>query len=129
MASSDYLRIDRWLFFCRFYKTRVLATAAVTAGHVILNQEKATPGSRVKSGDRINLLRDRLPYSLTVVAVPTRRGPAKEAERCYDEDAGTILERENLRTALRQDRMTMPRTQGKPDKHTRRKLRDRGRNS
>ena len=124
---SDSLRIDRWLFFCRFFKTRSKATAAVTGGHVRLNGERAAPGIRVQVGDRIELVRDRLPFSLEVTAIPSRRGPAPEARACYAEDEAVVKEREQKTAALRQDRMLMPRTAGRPDKHTRRKLRDRGR--
>ena len=124
---SDTLRIDRWLFFCRFFKTRSKATAAVTGGHVRLNGERAAPGVRVQVGDRIELVRDRLPYSMEVTAIPSRRGPAPEARACYVEDEAVVKERELKTAALRQDRMLMPRTEGRPDKRTRRKLRDRGR--
>lgn len=124
---NDSLRIDRWLFYCRFFKTRGRATTAVTGGHVKLNGERTSPGSRVKTGDHIDLVRERLPYSLEVVGVPSRRGPAAEAKACYVEDEETIQERERQLVALRQDRMLMPRTDGRPDKHTRRKLRDRNR--
>lgn len=120
--STNALRIDRWLFFCRFYKSRGLATAAVSGGHVRINGERATPGSRVKCGDRVELVRNRLPYILNVTAIPSRRGPAAEARQCYEEDPGTRLEREALVQALRQDRMLMPKTEGRPDKHTRRQL-------
>ncbi len=124
---GDTLRIDRWLFFCRFYKTRSKATAAVTGGHVRLNGERAAPGLRVQVGDRIDLVRDRLPYSLLVRSIPARRGPAVEAHACYEEDESVVGERELKTAALRQDRMLMPRTTGRPDKRTRRKLRDRSR--
>ena len=126
-SPDDSLRIDRWLFYCRFFKTRVLATAAVTGGHVKLNGERTTPGSRVKRGDRVDLIRERLPYSLEVIEIPARRGPAAEAKSCYCEDEETIREREKQIASLQQDRMLMPKTKGRPDKHTRRKLRDRGR--
>ena len=125
--ASDSLRIDRWLFFCRFFKTRSKATAAVTGGHVKLNGERAAPGARVQAGDRIGLVRDRLPWSLEVTAIPLRRGPAQEARACYLEDDAVVHERELKVAALRQDRMLMPRTAGKPDKRTRRKLRERNR--
>jgi len=121
------LRIDRWLFYSRFFKTRVLSTAAVSGGHVKINGERATPGSRVKCGDKIELVRDRLPFSLEVLEIPGRRGPAAEARRCYAEDAETIRQREKQSASLRQDRMLMPKTDGRPDKHTRRKLRERNR--
>jgi len=121
------LRIDRWLFYSRFFKTRVLSTAAVSGGHVKINGERATPGGRVKLGDKVDLVRDRLPYSLEVLEIPGRRGPAAEARRCYVEDAETIRQREVQSASLRQDRMLMPKTDGRPDKHTRRKIRDRNR--
>ena len=124
---SESLRIDRWLFFCRFFKTRSKATAAVTGGHVRLNGERAAPGVRVQVGDRIELVRDRLPWSLEVTAIPSRRGPAPEARACYAEDEAVVRERELKTAALRQDRLLMPRTDGRPDKRTRRKLRDRSR--
>lgn len=124
---ADSLRIDKWLFHCRFYKTRSKATAAVTGGHVKLNGERPSPGARVQPGDRIDLVRERLAYSFEVVAIPTRRGPASEAQACYREDEETVQARESKVAALRQDRMLMPKTEGRPDKHTRRKLRDRHR--
>lgn len=126
---ADSLRIDKWLYHCRFYKTRSKATAAVTGGHVRLNGERTSPGVRVKPGDRIHLVRDRLDYSLEVIDTPARRGPASEARACYVEDEASVREREEKVAALRQDRMLMPRTSGRPDKHTRRKLRERGRKS
>ncbi|MGB5410506.1 MAG: RNA-binding S4 domain-containing protein [Woeseiaceae bacterium] len=125
---ADALRIDRWLFYCRFFKTRGRATAAVTGGHVKVNGERASPGHRVKCGDRIDLVRERLPYSLDVISIPSRRGPAAEAKACYTEDEEVVRQREQQLAALRQDRMLMPKTAGRPDKHTRRKLRERNRN-
>ena len=126
---SDGLRIDRWLFFCRFFKTRSKASAAVTGGHVKLNGERPGPGVRVSVGDRIELVRDRLPFALKVTAIPTRRGPAAEARACYEEDEKVVAERELKVATLKQDRMLMPKTQGRPDKHTRRKLRQRNRST
>lgn len=124
-SDGSNLRIDRWLYFCRFFKTRSKASAAVTGGHVRLNGERAAPGNRVKVGDRIDLVRERLDYSLTVTAVPVRRGPAPEARSCYREDEATVAERAARTAALRQDRLLMPKTDGRPDKRTRRKLRER----
>jgi hypothetical protein len=94
---------------------------------VKLNGERTTPGSRIKCGDRIDLIRERLPYSLNVVEIPSRRGPAAEARDCYREDEETVRQRDLRTAALRQDRMLMPKTDGRPDKRTRRKLRTRNR--
>ncbi len=92
-----------------------------------LNGERAAPGARVQAGDRIELVRDRLPWSFDVITLPARRGPASEAQACYREDEDVVRARELKVAALRQDRLLMPRTAGRPDKHTRRKLRDRNR--
>ena len=128
VLASTSLRIDRWLFYCRFIKTHVLATAAVTGGHVKINDERATPGSRIKGGDQIDLVREQLHYSLEVLEIPSRRGPATEARACYVEDEETIREREQHTASLKRDRLLTPRTAGRPDKHTRRKLREHNRN-
>lgn len=125
--NVDSLRIDRWLYYCRFFKTRSQATAAVAGGRVRINGERATPGSRVAQGDRIDLVRERLPYSLVVNAIPVRRGPAAEARECFVEDEETVRQRETQTAALRQDRSLMPKTDGRPNKHTRRKLISRNR--
>jgi ribosome-associated heat shock protein Hsp15 len=83
----------------------------------------------VKPGDVIELLRDRLPWRLTVRSIPPRRGPAAEARLCYEEDEQTVMQRERMSAAYRQDRLAMPRTDGRPDKHTRRLLRARNRDA
>jgi ribosome-associated heat shock protein Hsp15 len=120
--SEKSLRIDRWLYFCRFFKTRSKASAAVTGGHVRINGERTSPGTRVAVGDHIDLVRERLHFSLDVAAIPGRRGPAAEARLCYVEDEESIEQRKAQTAALKQDRLLMPQTPGRPDKHTRRKL-------
>jgi ribosome-associated heat shock protein Hsp15 len=122
---TDTLRIDKWLYHCRLFKTRTLASKAVTAGHVKVNGERPAPGRRVKVGDRIDLVRERLPFALEVLALPDRRGPAAAARSCYREDEEVVRQREEQASALRQDRQSMPRTDGRPDKRTRRLLRER----
>ena len=120
---ADTLRIDKWLFFARFFKTRALATAAVAGGHVHRNGERAKPAAPVHVGDRLSVTKDRYEYVLSVSSIPARRGPAPEAAACYVEDAESIERREALAAALKTDRLGMPRTQGKPDKKTRRQIR------
>jgi len=122
-TGNDTLRIDRWLYFCRFYKTRGKAADAANGGHVRINGERAAPGSRVRRGDCVELVRERLPYTMQVTAIPMRRGPAAEAQACYTEDADTARRREATAALLKQDRQLMPRTDGRPDKRTRRLIR------
>lgn len=120
----DTLRIDKWLFFTRFFKTRGQATAAVTGGHVERNGERAKPSTAVGPGDTLVITRDRYTYEIEVLANPTRRGPAPEARACYAETEESVAAREALSASLKAARMSQPLTQGRPDKHTRRRLRD-----
>jgi ribosome-associated heat shock protein Hsp15 len=121
------LRIDRWLFFTRFFKTRSLATKAVTGGHVHINGERVSPGTRVRVGDRLYVTKRQTTFVITVLDIPSRRGPATEARACYVEDEASMMAREEKSRVLRQDRLGMPTTRGRPDKHTRRKLISRNR--
>jgi len=124
-VSNDSLRLDRWLWFTRFYKTRTAASAAVHGGHVRVNGERARAATSVRIGDEVQLVRQQSTYELTVLGIPARRGPAKDAQACYEESAASITRREKQLAELRRDRLQMPMTKGKPDKHTRRQLRDR----
>lgn len=126
---EDTLRLDRWLWFTRFYKTRTAATAAVQGGHVRVNGERARTSIRVHPGDEIRLQRQQLEYVLKVVAIPVRRGPASDAKACYQESEESVSRREQRVAELRRDRLRMPTTRGKPDKHTRRRLRQRNRDA
>ena len=123
--TNDSLRLDRWLWFTRFYKTRTAAGAAVHGGHVRVNGERARAATSVRIGDEVQLVRQQSTYELTVLGIPARRGPAKDAQACYDESAASITRRKKQLAELRRDRLQMPMTKGKPDKHTRRQLRDR----
>ncbi len=127
IVADRSLRLDRWLWFTRFYKTRTAASKAVNGGHVRLNGERARTASKVVPGDRICLVRDQLEFDLTVADIPSRRGPAREAQTCYVESEESVARREQQVSELRIDRLQMPMTRGKPDKRTRRKLRDRNR--
>ena len=127
VPSSAVERLDKWLWFTRFYKTRSLATDAVRGGHVKLNGERQKPGARVKPGDRLSIAKQQLEYEIDVLSIPARRGPAKEAQACYCETDDSRQRREQKLDVLKSDRLLMPATRGRPDKHTRRALRSRSR--
>jgi ribosome-associated heat shock protein Hsp15 len=99
----------------------------VQGGHVRVNGEPARSAARVRIGDRIRLGRQQLTWELTVTSIPTRRGPAREAQACYLESDESAAKRAQTVAELKRDRLQMPMTRGKPDKHTRRKLRKRSR--
>ncbi|MEO0996063.1 MAG: RNA-binding S4 domain-containing protein [Pseudomonadota bacterium] len=121
------LRVDKWLWHTRFFRTRAQATQAVKGGHVVVNGERARPSRTVTAGDVIEIVRDRVRFTVSVLSEPPRRGPARDAAGWYREHPESIAAREAQRAALRADRAAMPATAGRPDKHTRRKLRDIGR--
>jgi ribosome-associated heat shock protein Hsp15 len=125
--TDKALRIDRWLWYTRFYKTRALASAAVGGGHVRINDSKARAASKVRASDKVEIVRQQLLYEIEVLAIPERRGPAPEARACYTESEESERRRKETLQRIRSDRMQMPKTEGKPDKHTRRKLRSRNR--
>jgi len=128
-AQTQTLRIDRWLCYARFYKTRTQAAAAVNGGHVRVNGDRAKPGTRVSPGDRLLILRNRVQHDVVVRSLPKRRGPASEAQTSYIEDEGSVQKRQAAIECIRMDRLQMPRTEGRPDKRTRRKVRQFNRES
>jgi ribosome-associated heat shock protein Hsp15 len=121
-AGGDALRLDRWLWCVRLYKSRSLATAAVAGGHVHLNGARVKPARAVTPGDRLTVSQDGRELDLSVRAIPQRRGPAPEARACYEESADSIARGERLGEARRLAALTTPRPQGRPDKKERRDL-------
>jgi ribosome-associated heat shock protein Hsp15 len=117
--STDSLRIDKWLWCARFFKSRSLAQQAVEGGHVQVNGERAKASRQVKVGDRLRITRERERFEVEVIGIPERRGPATEARAHYAESA----ESEAARAAVREfNRLTAPVASGRPDKRERRDL-------
>ncbi|MDA8107476.1 MAG: RNA-binding S4 domain-containing protein [Betaproteobacteria bacterium] len=79
------MRLDKWLWAARFYKTRTQAQAAIDGGHVKLNGERAKPAKEIRPGDRLELAIGGLGWSVEVRALSERRGPASAAQRLYEE--------------------------------------------
>ena len=118
-TSIQGLRIDKWLWCARFFKSRSLAQQAVEGGHVQVNGERAKASRQVKVGDRLRITRERERFEVEVIGIPERRGPATEARTHYAESA----ESEAARAAVREfNRLTAPVASGRPDKRERRDL-------
>ena len=115
------LRIDKWLWCARFFKSRSQATAAVAGGLVHVNGERVKPSRPVHVDDRIEITRDELRFEVVVLSLPVRRGPAPEARSHYAETEASIAAREQKRE---RSRLAPPAPEGRPDKHARRMLRD-----
>ena len=120
-ATAAGLRIDKWLWFARFFKSRAQATDAVAGGLIHVNGERVKPSRPVRVNDRIQITREELRFDVAVVNLPTRRGPASEAQACYRETPESALAREQRREHARH---APPAPSGRPDKHGRRALRD-----
>ncbi len=115
------MRLDKWLWCARFYKSRSLATAAVAGGLVHVNDERVKPSRLVHVEDRIRITRDEERMELVVQGIPTRRGPAPEARSHYTETPDSIAARERRREL---NRLAPPAPTSRPDKHARRALRE-----
>src|SRR6266705_1683836 len=95
MADSS-VRLDKWLWAARFFKTRALAVAAIAGGKVLVNSGRAKRAKPIHIGDHIRLRLGPYEYQLTVRGVSERRGPPAEAVRLYEEDAAAKRAREAL---------------------------------
>ncbi len=120
---SDALRIDKWLWAARFFKTRSLAAQAVAGGKVQVNGARAKPARALKTGDELRIHKGGYEFCVTVLALCARRGPASEAQRLYQESEESRARREVLREQHRLAAATTPRPEHRPDKKARRQLR------
>lgn len=114
------VRLDKWLWAARFFKTRQLAVDSITAGHVELNNERAKPAKSVKPGDEITVRKPPYEFVLAVRVVSEKRGSAPIARELYVETETSIAAREKLSLELRE--MPPPLFKGRPTKRDRRTL-------
>jgi ribosome-associated heat shock protein Hsp15 len=122
-ADAEPMRIDRWLFFVRLFKSRTLASDAVSGGKVHVNAERVKPSRVVRVGDRIAFNRGAVPFDCEVLGLPLRRGPAPQAAACYRESEGSVARRAQFAERMRTATAFAPRPDTRPDKHERRELR------
>ncbi|MCP5312796.1 MAG: RNA-binding S4 domain-containing protein [Chromatiaceae bacterium] len=115
------MRLDKWLWAARFYKTRSLAAEAVDGGKVHLNGQRSKPGKEVRIGSRLTISKDGLEWQIEVAVLPTQRRPAAEARDFYIETDQSRRNRELASEALRAARLATPlQTATKPSKRDRR---------
>lgn len=128
-SGASALRIDRWLWCARFFKTRTLAADAVQAGHVRVNGRRAKAAHGIKVGDALEIVKGALQLEVRVERIPAQRGPAREAQQCYVETPQSIERRAQQAARRRSEPLPAPPTAGRPDKRTRRLLRKRQRDA
>ena len=121
-AGSEKVRLDKWLWAARFFKTRSLAAKAITGGKVQVNGRRAKRASSLHIGDRVRVRKGPSEFQLIVRRLSERRGPASEAATLYKETPESVSERERLAT-LRKAAPTFEfRERGRPSKRERRQL-------
>jgi ribosome-associated heat shock protein Hsp15 len=121
-ANSNGVRLDKWLWAARFFKTRSLATEAVNGGKVELNGLRPKPSKDVKTGDQLRIRLGAFVHAVTVRALSDRRGPASAAALLFEESPESIAERERLREQHRLAPTAQYEDRGRPTKKDRRAM-------
>ena len=116
------MRLDKWLWAARFFKTRALAQAGIAGGRVKLNGDRIKPAHAVKAGDALSVRVEELEWQVTVRGLSERRGPAPEAKKLYEESAASVAERLKLMDLRRWGTEPALQLKGRPTKRDRRLL-------
>ena len=116
------MRIDKWLWAARLFKTRNAASGAVLGGRVHLNGERVKPSKTVRAGDRIEVTIGRIRRTLAVTGLAERRGPASVAATLYEETPESLAAREQSRREYRLARPLGADLGARPTKQARRRL-------
>lgn len=104
MSELTTLRLDKWLWAARFFKTRSLATDAVAGGKVHLNGNRCKPSKEIKIADKLRISKDGCEWEITILALNEQRRPASEAALLYQESPESITKREQQRLQQREER-------------------------
>jgi ribosome-associated heat shock protein Hsp15 len=118
------MRLDKWLWAARFFKTRSLAQQAIEAGRVKLNEQRVKPAHALKVSDSIWIRVGDLEWRIHVKALSERRGPASEARKLYEETEASRAERERRGDLRRWGPEPAAEMKGRPTKRDRRRIDD-----
>jgi ribosome-associated heat shock protein Hsp15 len=116
------VRIDKWLWAARFFKTRGLAQTAVVGGKVRLNGERVKPAKELKAGDELAVRLGEYEWSITVKALSERRGPAAAARELYEESEESRVRRAAQTADRRAQGSLWGERKGRPSKRDRRRI-------
>ena len=123
VTGTETVRLDKWLWAARFFKTRNLAIEAVSGGKVHLNGKRVKPSHGVRLGDNLTIRRGQFEYEITVEGLSKQRRPASEASLLYQESEASKVRRQSLATQLRETvEPRGPRLRGRPSKRDRRQM-------
>ncbi|HFC8518519.1 RNA-binding S4 domain-containing protein [Neisseria weaveri] len=119
---SSSMRLDKWLWAARFFKTRALAQKHIELGRVMVNGAKVKNSKNISVGDTIDLTLNSLPYKISVKALNHQRRPAPEARLLYEEDMKTAELREQQKLLDQASRVSAAYPDGRPTKRDRRQI-------
>jgi len=120
--EDGHVRLDKWLWAARFFKTRALAAQAVEGGKVEVNGDRPKRARSLQVGDEIRVRLGPYEHTITVRALSARRGPAVEAARLYEETAPSKAKREELAIQLKSLHAVFGPDKGRPTKKDRREI-------
>ncbi|GAB3679447.1 RNA-binding S4 domain-containing protein [Salinisphaera aquimarina] len=123
VTAKTSVRVDKWLWAARFFKTRSLASQAVKGGKVHVNGHRAKASTGVHVGDRLDITKGEVAFVIDVIDLAEQRGSAERAQQLYAETPASSQERERRSEERRAARVSMPRPSIRPDKKQRRQLR------
>jgi ribosome-associated heat shock protein Hsp15 len=116
--TGESVRIDKWLWAARFFKTRTLAVEAIEGGRVSVNGDRAKPAKNVKPGDAVAIRKPPFEFAIVVKGLSDKRGSAEIAQALYEESAESRARRATLAAEMKS--VPQPRFKGRPTKKTRR---------
>ena len=119
---TDGVRLDKWLWAARFYKTRALAREMIEGGKVHYNGQRSKPSKVVELNAQLTLRQGNDERTVVVKAITEQRRPATEAVALYEETVESIEKREKVALARKLNALTMPHPDRRPDKKERRDL-------
>lgn len=118
----DSVRLDKWLWASRFFKTRKNAVEAISGGKVHLNGARTKPSRNIHIGDELDITRENYRYHVEVIELNDKRRPAKEAQLLYQESEESISAREDEQALRRMNSAGVHQPDRKPNKKERREM-------
>ena len=120
--GQNSVRLDKWLWAARFFKTRALASAAVSGGKVHVDGARSKPARSVMAGNRLTITLGSDTMEIVILAVSEKRGPAPTAQALYAETDESRMRRLESAEMRRINNLTVARPRNRPDKRDRRRL-------
>lgn len=120
-ADNSKLRIDKWLWAARFFKTRSIAADAVESGKVLVNEARVKPAKAIAPGDLLAIRLGPYTFEVEVLALSDKRGPAPQAQKLYRETEAGRLKREALAAEIKAQPLPSD-LKGRPTKRDRREI-------